>query len=64
MRIFSDGVMAEQFGYIPIRISMMLIAKRLVLNNLKKVTNIISRHKIICTSKVENDLKSLLISNN
>ena len=64
MRTFSDGVMAEQFGYIPIRISMMLIAKRLVLNNIKKITNIIDRHKIICNSKVENDLKSLLISNN
>ena len=63
MRIFSDGVMAEQFGYIPIRISMMLIAKRLVLNNLKKITNIIDRHKIICISKVKDDLKLLLESN-
>ena len=63
MRIFSDGVMAEQFGYIPIRISMMLIAKRLVLNNHKKITNIIDRHKIICISKVKDDLKLLLESN-
>ena len=40
------------------------LADAFATNNLKKVTNIISRHKIICTSKVENDLKSLLISNN
>ena len=41
---------------------MMLIAKRLVLNNIKKVTNIIDRHKIICISKVKDDLKLLLES--
>lgn len=34
------------------------------LNNLKKITNIIDRHKIICISKVKDDLKLLLESNN
>ena len=32
-------------------------------NNLKKITNIIDRHKIICISKVKDDLKLLLESN-
>ena len=39
------------------------LADAFATNNLKKVTNIIDRHKIICTSIVEDDLKSLLISN-
>ena len=32
-------------------------------NNIKKITNIIDRHKIICISKVKDDLKLLLESN-
>ena len=39
------------------------LADAFTTNNLKKVTNIISRYKIICTSKIENDLKLLLESN-
>lgn len=40
------------------------LADAFATNNLKKVTNIINRYKIICTSIVEDDLKSLLVSNN
>lgn len=39
------------------------LADAFATNNLKKITNIIDRHKIICISKVKNDLKLLLESN-
>ena len=39
------------------------LADAFATNNLKKITNIINRHKIICTSKVKEDLKLLLKSN-